>query len=143
MRPITLFLVDDSDADALFIQMVAKRSKMSNEIRHFNDGQSVLDHMNDASKPLPDLILLDLNMPGLSGHDVLSEIRMSERLRRLPVVILTSSDDETDVARSYDEHANAYVVKPIGAAGFQRIVDAIEQFWFAIVTLPTPPGEEG
>lgn len=141
MREILVFLIDDSVADATLIKMVAKQSKLANEIVHFEDGQSALDYMNDPANDQPDLILLDLNMPGMSGHDVLEKVRSTERLRRLPVVILTSSEDETDVARSYDEHVNAYVVKPIGVKGFQTIVDSIEQFWFTIVKLPPKPGE--
>lgn len=141
MREVLVFLVDDSIADATLIKMVAKQSKLSNEIRHFEDGQSALDHMNDPGKELPDLMLLDLNMPGMSGHDVLERIRSTDRLRRLPVVVLTSSEDESDVARSYDEHVNAYVVKPIGVKGFQQIVESIEQFWFTIVKLPPRPSQ--
>ncbi len=136
MREISVVLIDDSVADATLIKMVAQQSKLTKEIRHFEGGQEALNYLNEVTGPLPNLILLDLNMPGVSGHEVLEAVRRSERLRRIPVVVLTSSEDDGDVARCYDQHVNAYVVKPIGVAGFRQIVDAIEQFWFTIVKLP-------
>lgn len=136
MRSISIFMVDDSLADAALIQLAAEQSNIPSRFRHFEDGQSALDYMRDIENELPDLILLDLNMPGLSGHEVLVEIRKDPRLLRLPVLVLTSSEDESDIGKSYDEYVNGYLVKPVGGAGFQEIVDSIEGFWSTIVMLP-------
>ena len=136
MRSISIFMIDDSLADAALIQLAAQQSNVPSKFRHFEDGQSALEYMRDADHELPDLILLDLNMPGLSGHEVLSEIRSDAHLLRLPVLVLTSSEEEFDIGRSYDEYVNGYMVKPVGGSGFKDIVDSIEGFWSTIVMLP-------
>jgi CheY-like chemotaxis protein len=86
--------------------------------------------------PRPDLVLLDLNLPKKSGHEVLAEIKTDPNLKSIPVVILTSSDDEKDILKTYDHYANCYITKPVELEGFMEIVKCIEDFWFAIVKLP-------
>jgi len=96
-----------------------------------------------ADMPMPDLILLDLNLPGKDGREVLTEIKADERLRHIPVVVLTSSQDEEDILRSYRLYANCYISKPIGFGEFVKVVQSIEEFWFTIVTLPTTQVSQG
>ncbi len=134
-----VYLIDDSAADAALIQLVAKQSDLAIEITHFEDGESALEALRQEGIILPDLVLLDLSMPGLSGHEVLREIRRDNRLRRLTVVILSSSEDDSDIGDSYDEFVNGYIVKPVNAAGFQRMMHSLVGFWFAIVTRPPAP----
>lgn len=131
--PVSIALIDDSEADAMLIQIAARRSSVHAEFQHFLDGRTALEHLEDARYPLPDLILLDVNMPGLNGHQVLEAIRLSPRLRLLPVIILSSSDDESDINRGYEHFVNAYLVKPIGMQGFQGIIEALDEFWFSQV----------
>ena len=106
-----------------------------------NDGEAALQYLrgrdeNGHHNQRPDLILLDLNLPKLSGHEILAELKSDENLLSIPVVMLTSSDDDHDIARTYSEHANCYITKPPDLQGFISIVSAIENFWFTIVTLP-------
>lgn len=131
--PVRVALIDDSEADALLIQIAARRAKVNTEFQHFLDGRSALEHFGDPANDLPDLVLLDLNMPGLTGHDVLTEIRADPRLRNLAVIILSSSDDEGDINLGYEQFVNAYLVKPIGVRGFQSIVETLDEFWFSQV----------
>ena len=139
MTEFSIVLVDDSLADAMLFAEAVKQTAHSIPLTRFEDGQSALDYLRDKRTVLPDLVLLDLNMPGLSGHDVLYEIRSDRRLKRVPVIVLTSSSNMDDVARSYDEHANAYVVKPNGFAGFVDVVNGLAKFWFTVVTMPRTP----
>lgn len=139
MEEVQIFLIDDSLADAELMRLVAMQSKLTNTFVHFDNGGDALAHMRNPENALPDLVLLDLNMPGMSGHDVLREIRSDNRLRRVAVVILTSSEDDRDVGQTYDNFANAYVVKPVGIDGFHSIVRAIDSFWFSVVKLPPMP----
>ena len=115
-------------------------SKLRVEITVVCDGVKALEHLCPApGKPeaeRPDLILLDLNLPRLDGRQVLTEIKKHEALRKIPVVILTSSDAEQDIARSYDIGANCYVTKPVGLEAFQAIVRSVDHFWFTVVKLP-------
>ena len=136
MRSLSIFMIDDSLADAALYRLASEQSRIPSKFMHFEDGQSALAHMRETANELPDLILLDLNMPGLSGHEVLNEIRADSRLMRLPVLVLSSSEDQSDIGRSYDEYVNGYLVKPVGGGGFQEIIDSIEEFWSTIVMLP-------
>ena len=138
--PSSLILhIEDSLADATLLAVAAKQSQIALPILHIDDGEAALDYLRNPSNELPDLILLDLNMPGKSGQAVLREIRADERTSRIAVVILTSSDNVGDVASCYDGHADAYVVKPIGLSGFRDIAKALNRLWFDVVSLPNPP----
>lgn len=137
-RPIEILLVEDSPADVRLTIETLKEAKIMNNLRVAQDGDealAVLRHPGPGR--LPDLILLDLNLPRRDGREVLAEIKQDPALRRIPVVVLTSSTAEEDIVRSYDLHANCYITKPPDLAQFTKIVRSIESFWLAIVALPT------
>ena len=138
--PIHVLLIEDNPADALLTRETLETSKLHLSVEVAPDGEFATDLLlkRAAEEPhkLPDLILLDLNLPRVKGTEVLAEIRGHEKLRVIPVVVLTSSDAERDVARSYELGANCYVVKPVGLEAFQTIVSAVQNFWFSVVKLP-------
>ena len=140
-RPIEILLVDDNPGDVALTRRALERCKISNVLNVVADGESAIaylkhrDGYEDAATP--QLIMLDLNLPGMDGREVLEAIKSDVALRGIPVVVMTSSLAEEDIARSYDSHANCYITKPIDIEGFKRAVEAIDQFWFSIVRLPS------
>jgi DNA-binding response OmpR family regulator len=106
------------------------------------DGEQAMQFLRNegdyAESPRPDLILLDLNLPKKDGREVLQEVKNDTDLRRIPVVILSTSDAESDILKSYDLHANSYITKPVGLQAFVEVIKAIDEFWFSIVKLPPP-----
>ncbi len=138
--PIDVLLVEDSREDVELTLHALQAAKIRNRVQVARDGAEALDVLyrrgayHDA--PTPDLILLDLNLPKVDGREILEQIKRDERLGRIPVIVVTSSQAEEDVARSYRLHANAYVTKPIDPAVFLRAVNAIGRFWLEIVRLP-------
>lgn len=138
--PIRVLLVEDNEADAYLTRETLEASKLRVEIAIASDGVEACDYLMRrppfADIVLPDLILLDLNLPRLDGRQVLEELRRHDALRTIPVVILTSSDAERDIVQSYELGANCYVTKPVGLDAFQAIVRAVEDFWFTVVKLP-------
>ena len=140
-RLAEILLVEDDPADALLMRRALAQSRLSLNLTWVEDGEEALDYLRDpvhSGAGRPDLVLLDLNMPKKSGHVVLAEIRQDPTLTDLPVVILTTSQAEEDVARSYALHANAYIAKPVGLPGFLKVVESIDGFWFSVVVLPEP-----
>lgn len=139
-RPVEILLVEDSPTDVLLAKEALESSKLANNLHIVNDGAEAMAFLRREGKyteaPFPDLILLDLNLPKKDGREVLSEIKEDDRLKRIPVVVLTTSKDETDVMKAYGLHANCYVVKPVDFEKFAEIVQSIENFWFSVVTLP-------
>lgn len=139
-EPIRILLVEDNPGDARLAVEALKDSKVCNDLYHVEDGVQAVRFLRRqeeyAAMPLPDLILLDLNLPRRDGREVLQEIKEDPELRLIPVVVLTTSAAERDLVRSYRLHANAYIVKPIGLDEFVEIVHAIEGFWFSVVKLP-------
>lgn len=139
-RPINILLVDDSPADVRLTHESLKEGQVRNSLYVVNDGEQAMDFLmhrgqyEDAIRP--DLILLDLNLPGMSGHEILRAIKADETLRRIPVLILTTSDDYRDVAKSYDLYANCYITKPLTLEGFGNVVHQIENFWLNTARLP-------
>ena len=139
-RLIEILLVEDNPGDARLTQEAMREAKMTNVLHVVEDGEQAMDflqrrgHFKDA--PRPDLILLDLNLPKKDGRAVLAEVKSDPDLRRIPVVVLTTSRSEEDVLRAYDMHANAYVTKPVDLEQFMRIVALIDEFWLQVVTLP-------
>ncbi|KAF0124525.1 MAG: response regulator receiver [Elusimicrobia bacterium] len=139
MQKIKVLLVEDNPGDAELTRQALESSKLAVELVTVDDGEKALLYLRreppyrDASPP--DLVLLDLNLPKVSGEEVLREIKADRALRGLPVVVLTSSDAETEVSRCYAEGANCYVVKPVDFSSFMEIVASIEQFWFSVVKL--------
>jgi CheY-like chemotaxis protein len=137
--PIKIMLVDDNRADIELTKDILAESKIRLSIIEAMDGQQALEYLEArllSREELPDLILLDLNMPRLDGRGLLSKMRGREEFKALPVVVLTSSDAEQDIISSYKLGANCYVNKPVGLDEFQKIVRSIECFWLTIVKLP-------
>jgi CheY-like chemotaxis protein len=139
-RPINILLVDDSPADVRLTHESLKEGTIRNSLYVVNDGEQALDFLKRRgqydSAIRPDIILLDLNLPRKSGHEILREIKEDETLRRIPVLVLTTSDDKHDIAKSYDLHANCYITKPPGLQGFGEMIHQIENFWLNTVRLP-------
>jgi chemotaxis family two-component system response regulator Rcp1 len=139
-RPIEILIVEDNPGDVRLAQEVLSDSRMRNRISAVKDGVEALAFLHRdgtyAGAPRPDLILLDLNLPRKDGREVLATIKAEQGLRRIPVVILTTSQDDRDVLGAYDSYANCYIVKPIDLEQFIVIVRLIENFWFQIVRLP-------
>jgi CheY-like chemotaxis protein len=138
--PIDVLLVEDNRDDVELTLHALRAAKIRNRVHVARDGAEALDFLFRRGEyqnvPTPDLILLDLNLPKVDGREILEEIKRDERLGRIPVIVVTSSQAEEDVARSYRLHANAYVTKPIDPAVFLRAVNAIGRFWLEIVRLP-------
>ncbi len=143
-RPVEILLVEDSPADVALTQEALQDSKLRNNLHVVTDGEAAMAFLRNAgiyaSKPQPDLILLDLNLPKKNGREVLAEIKADPVLSLIPVVIMTVSQDERDILESYRLHANCYIRKPVKFGEFMEIVKSIESFWFSIVTLPPKPG---
>ena len=139
-RPIEILLVEDNPGDVRLTKEALKEDKVRNNLHVVEDGLAALDWLRREGKydsaPRPDIILLDLNLPKKDGREVLSEIKTDNDLKRIPVVVLTTSKDEEDVLRAYNFNANCYITKPVDLEQFIRVVKAIEQFWLTIVKLP-------
>ncbi len=139
-KPIDILLAEDNEGDARLAKEAMRDSKVINTIHHVPDGVEAMAFLRKEGKyadaPRPDLILLDLNLPRKDGREVLADIKEDEDLKRIPVVILTVSNDEADILRSYNLHANCYITKPIDLAQFLNVVRSIEDFWLTIVKLP-------
>jgi CheY-like chemotaxis protein len=139
-KPIEILLAEDNPGDVLLTQESLAESKVHNSLHVVKDGVEALAFLRNegafASAPRPDLILLDLNMPRKDGREVLEELKSDEDLKRIPVVILTTSDQEEDVLRAYNAHANCYLTKPIDLEQFMKVIKTIEAFWLEIVKLP-------
>lgn len=139
-EPIEILLVEDNAGDARLAQEALKENKVHNNIHHVKDGVEAMAFLRRegpyADVPFPDLVLLDLNMPRKDGREVLAEVKDDPALRLVPIVVLTTSAAERDLVKSYDLHANAYVIKPLDLDQFIEVVQAIQSFWFTIVKLP-------
>lgn len=139
-RQIEILLIEDNPGDARLTQEAMRAAKMTNVLHVVEDGVQAMEFLRQRSRfkdaPRPDLILLDLNLPKKDGRAVLAEVKADPDLRRIPVVVLTTSRSEEDVMQAYDMHANAYVTKPVNLEQFMRIVALIDEFWLKVVTLP-------
>jgi len=140
LETIEILLVEDNPGDVRLTQEGLAQAKVQNRLWVASDGEAAMHMMRHegehADVPRPDLVLLDLNLPGFSGLDVLRAMKDDPALRQVPVVVLSSSAAERDILQSYDLHANCYVTKPIDFTQFVSVVQAIEQFWFTVVKLP-------
>jgi CheY-like chemotaxis protein len=133
---INILLVEDDPGDVLMTREALGESKLLNELKVVSDGREAIDHLTLAaagSQPRPDLILLDLNLPRVDGREVLEFIKGDANLRRIPVVILTTSSAEEDIVRSYDLHANAYVTKPVDFEQFMDVIRKVDEFFISVV----------
>ncbi len=141
MRPIEILLVEDNPGDVDLTIEALREAKVRNELNVVSDGVEAIAYLRrqgaHAGAKLPDLILLDLNLPKRDGREVLAEIKGDPELKHIPVVVLTSSDSERDVMQSYRVHANCYIKKPTDLDRFLEVVQSIEDFWLVVVKLPT------
>ncbi len=143
LQPLRLLLVEDNPGDVMLFREAIKEYKIANQLAVVTDGEAALAYVRgeppyeDAARP--DLVLLDLNLPRLDGQAVLAELKRDERTRTIPVVVMTSSQAETDILRSYELQANCYVTKPLDFDQFMMVVRSIESFWMSIVHLPPRP----
>lgn len=139
-RPIEVLLVEDNPADVRLTEEAFKNGHVANHLNVVADGVEAMDFLRRQgifqTAPRPDLILLDLNLPRKSGREVLEEIKSDPHLRRIPVMVLSTSRADQDLASAYSLHANCYIAKPVDLDQFRNVVRSIEQFWFNIVTLP-------
>ena len=140
LKPIDILLVEDNPGDVRLTIEALKEGKVRNNLSVARDGVEALDFLFRrgafANAPRPDIIFLDLNLPRKDGREVLEEIKKDPVLRRIPVVVLTTSAAEEDIVRSYDLHVNCYITKPVDMERFIDVVKAIDAFWFTIVQLP-------
>jgi CheY-like chemotaxis protein len=138
--PIEILLVEDNAGDVRLTREALKEAKVANRLHVAEDGVKAIDFLHRrgsyATAPCPDLVLLDLNLPKKDGREVLAEIKADPVLRRIPVVVLTTSRAEEDILRAYDLYANCYITKPIDFKQFMIVVRSIEDFWLTIVRLP-------
>ncbi len=138
-RPIEILLVEDSEPDVRLTKEAFRDAKIRNRLWAVEDGVEAMDFLYQrgahADVPRPDLILLDLNLPRKDGREVLREIKTDGSLKRIPVVILTTSKNEEDVLKTYNLHANCYITKPVEFNQFIKVVQSIKDFWFTVVTL--------
>jgi CheY-like chemotaxis protein len=140
LREVTILLVEDNPGDVRLVQEIFREGRICNSLEIARDGVEAMEYLRQEGKYhlalRPDLILLDLNLPRKNGSEVLAEIKADERLRRIPVVVLTASQAEEDIVRAYNHHANCYLTKPIDLDQFISVVQAIKSFWLSIVQLP-------
>ncbi len=140
VQPIEILLVEDSAADTELALEVMREAKVANNVHTVDTGEDALAFVRNegrfAGSPRPDLVLLDLNLPGRSGREVLEEMKADPALRAIPVIVLTTSGEHRDVEGAYAAYVNAYVMKPIDLASFATVVQSIEDFWLSIVRLP-------
>jgi CheY-like chemotaxis protein len=140
MTAIDILMVEDNPGDARLTREALKESKVCNNLHHVRDGVEAMEFLRKEGEygdaPTPDIILLDLNLPRKDGRQVLAELKASPRLKHIPVVVLTTSEAEQDIVKSYELHANCYITKPVDLDKFVEIIRGIENFWLSIVKLP-------
>ena len=140
LRPIEILLVEDNEGDIFLTKKAFSKAKIVNNIQVALNGEEAMQILRRegpyGDNKRPDIILLDINLPKKNGQEVLKEIKENPELRRIPVVILSSSKAEQDIMKSYDSYASSYIIKPVDIRQFQGVIEAIEGFWFNIVSLP-------
>jgi chemotaxis family two-component system response regulator Rcp1 len=138
--PVRLLLAEDNPADARLVREVLRESHVANEVIVARDGVETMEYLQrkgaHANAPRPDVVLLDLNMPRKDGREVLAEMKADPSIRRIPVIVMTTSPAEEDILAAYDHHANCYIRKPIDFVQFQATVRKLEMFWFTLAELP-------
>lgn len=141
-KPITILIAEDDPDDRLLAQEALDESRLVNDTRFVHDGEELLDYLYrrgkyaDQEAPRPGLILLDLNMPRKDGREALSEIKLDPELRRIPIVVMTTSKAEEDILRTYDLGVSSFIVKPVTFDGLVEIMQTLGRYWFEIVELP-------
>jgi CheY-like chemotaxis protein len=141
INPVTILLVEDNEGDVGLVEEVFEDAKIRNILHVAEDGEEAMNFLHKKEPftkvPTPDIILLDLNLPQKDGREVLEEIKTDEDLKRIPVVVLTTSKAEEDILKSYDLHANSYITKPVDFDQFIKVIRSIEDFWLEVVRLPS------
>lgn len=137
LKAVNILLVEDDLGDQKLIKNSLAKQKISNEIFVADSGEDALEYLassktGDGDHPMPDLILLDLNMPGMGGKEFLKRIKEDSQLDTIPVVILTTSDSDQDILETYKLHASGYIKKPVNLQGFQEVITQLEGYWFTI-----------
>ncbi len=142
-KPVTILMADDDQDDCMLVKDAFSESRLVNDLRFVEDGENLLDYLYHRGKykslrlyPPPGLILLDLNMPRKDGREALKEIKSDPDLRKIPVVVLTTSKEEEDVLRSYNMGANSYITKPVTFEGLVEVMKSLGKYWLEIVELP-------
>jgi two-component system, chemotaxis family, response regulator Rcp1 len=140
MKPINILLIEDNEGDIVLTIEALREGKLHNNISVARDGQEAIMYFNKggkyASESPPDIILLDINLPKIDGKEVLRFIKSHPVHKKIPVIILTTSSLEKDIADAYNEHANCYIIKPVSLDAFMDVIRSIEYFWISIVSLP-------
>jgi len=146
IRPVEILLVEDNPGDVRLTVEALKYGKLTNHLTVVLDGLAALSLLRRegqyANSKRPDIILLDLNLPKMSGGEILAEIKADEGLKSIPIIILTSSKAEEDIVKSYQLHCNCYITKPVELDEFLRVVKSIEEFWLSLVKLPATESNE-
>ena len=145
-RPAQLLLIEDNRGDALLTREAFRDAKTANRLSVASDGEEAMSMLRrqgpHADQPRPDLILLDLSLPRVGGREVLEAIKSDPGLRSIPVIMLTGSQADIDICKSYELRANSYIVKPVNFDRLQKVVNSIESFWLNLVVLPATPAFE-
>lgn len=148
-KPITILLADDSDDDRFLAREALQESRVRNELREVTDGEQLMDYLHrtgaysdPSSSPRPGIILLDLNMPLKSGHECLVEIKADPLLRRIPIVVLTTSQAEADIVKSYDLGVSSFISKPVTFEGLVEVMRSIGSYWIDICAVPPIPDHQ-
>ena len=138
MKPIHILLVEDNEGDILLTTEALHESKIVNKVTVLKDGKKAIDFFENIinKEDVPDLVLLDINLPKKNGHEVLHFIKSSDNYKQIPVIMLTTSSSESDILNSYKNYVNCYITKPIEAHDFMNAVAKIEDFWINIVSIP-------
>jgi len=135
MKPVHILLVEDNEGDIILTREALKEGKIKNEISVARDGEEALAFLKEAAL-LPDLVLLDINLPRMNGLELLTIIKQDDDLKKIPVIMLTTSVSEKDIFESYTNYANCFISKPVNLPQFMDVVKTIEDFWISIVRLP-------
>lgn len=141
ISPIEILLVEDNEGDAELAKEALQSNKIKNKLFWVDNGEKAVEFINQTGaykdSPRPDLIILDLNLPRMDGREVLKYLKTNDAYKMIPVVVLTTSNDEIDVMKSYNLHANCYITKPLDLSRFIEVVESIKGFWLSIVKLPS------
>lgn len=146
-RPVEILLVEDNENDVILTREGFKRSKLVVNLHDVKDGEECMDFLRKQGRftnaPTPDIVLLDLNMPRMDGREVMAEIAADETLCHLPVVILTTSAEDSEILKMYRLRCSSYIVKPVSFANFIPVIQSLADYWFTVVVLPPPPAAGG
>ncbi|NJD61530.1 MAG: response regulator [Deltaproteobacteria bacterium] len=136
LNPVDMLLVEDNPGDVLLVKEVFRESGIPHRMQVAEDGEEAMAILRAPGETLPQIILLDLNLPRKSGLEVLSEIKQDDRLKKIPVVVVTTSMSRRDILQSYERHANCYITKPVDFDQFMNVLRSIGDFWLTVATLP-------